>query len=406
MSTDTSSDLRRVCFATLLTTDSYMHGALALAASLHATGTRHEIICLVADGQLSRPALERLSSAFDRIVSVPILDTNDASNLALLGRPDLGSTVTKIGVWALTEYERVAFLDADTLVLDSIDSLLRLDPPAELLPGEVAVGRDFRPNGGMLNEGLLAAAPDLGWPDCFNSGVFVARPSVATHTRLLALLASQGSFDGGDQGLLNAYFHDWSRADHTRRLPFAYNTTSTSFYTYAPAFAHFADSIKVVHFIGAQKPWKWHRAHDGSLLLGATVATPYDSNASLFAVFIEKWWSVHDAHVSLWSPAKGHFSQEVALSLSEHYGPASDLGSDTRKQLLDGNLESLQPLLPHVLDDAWMREGNDYTSIVGRSTGDNSWSEFLPAYDFALSPSNSGRSSGNSSGIHLNRQHD
>ncbi|KAJ2059565.1 glycogenin glucosyltransferase [Coemansia sp. S146] len=341
---DTSSATKRVCFATLLTTDSYVHGALVLAASLRATGSRHEIICLVADGQLSRPALERLAPAFDRIVSVPILDTNDANNLALLGRPDLGSTVTKLGIWALTEYERVAFLDADTLVLDQIDSLLCLDPSAELLPGDVAVGRDYRPNGGMINEGLLAAAPDLGWPDCFNSGVFVAKPSTTTHTRLLALLASKGSFDGGDQGLLNAYFDDWSRADHTRRLPFAYNTTSTSFYTYAPAFAHFADSIKVVHFIGAQKPWKWRRAHDGSLLLGATAATPYDSNASPFAVFIEKWWNVHDAHVSLWSPAKGHFSQEVALSLSEHYGPGSGLGCVAREQ------PSLNPaLFPNIL---------------------------------------------------------
>ncbi|KAJ1669535.1 glycogenin glucosyltransferase [Coemansia sp. RSA 1694] len=406
MSADNSSAVQRVCFATLLTTDSYMHGALALAASLRATGTRHEIICLVADGQLSRPALERLDPAFDRIVSVPILDTNDTSNLALLGRPDLGSTVTKVGVWALTEYERVAFLDADTLVLGSIDSLLCLDPSAELLPGEVAVGRDCRPNGGILNEGLLAAAPDLGWPDCFNSGVFVAKPSASTHTRLLSLLASQGSFDGGDQGLLNAYFDNWSRADHTRRLPFAYNTTSTSFYTYAPAFAHFADSIKVVHFIGAQKPWKWRRAHDGSLLLGATAATPYDSNASPFAVFIEKWWSVHDAHVSLWSPAKGHFSQEIALSLSEHYGPASGLGSYTREQPANANSGSSLSFSSHVLDDAWKREGNDYASVVSRGTGDNSWSEFLPAHDFALSPANSGRSSGNSSGIHLDRKSD
>ncbi|KAJ2256875.1 glycogenin glucosyltransferase [Coemansia sp. RSA 455] len=398
---DTNSATKRVCFATLLTTDSYVHGALVLAASLRATGTRHEIICLVADGQLSRPALERLAPAFDRIVSVPILDTNDANNLALLGRPDLGSTVTKIGIWALTEYERVAFLDADTLVLDQIDSLLCLDSSVELLPGDVAVGRDYRPNGGMANEGLLAAAPDLGWPDCFNSGVFVAKPSTTTHTRLLALLASQGSFDGGDQGLLNAYFDDWSRADHTRRLPFAYNTTSTSFYTYAPAFAHFADSIKVVHFIGAQKPWKWRRAHDGSLLLGATAATPYDSNASPFAVFIEKWWNVHDTHVSLWSPAKGHFSQEVALSLSERYGPGSALGCVAREQ--PSLSVALLSLSSHQLDDAWKREGNDYASIESRGTSENGWSEFMPAHDFVLSPLSSGASSSHSSGINLNR---
>ncbi|KAJ2121049.1 glycogenin glucosyltransferase [Coemansia sp. RSA 720] len=169
-----SSAKSRVCFATLLTTDSYLHGALTLAASLRATGTSHEIVCLVADSQLSRPALERLETAFDRIINVPILQTDDATNLALLGRPDLGSTVTKIGIWALVEYDRIAFLDADTLVLDSIDSLLAISgPETKPFDSDVAIGHDIRPNGGMQNHGLLAAAPDLGWPDCFNSGVFV-----------------------------------------------------------------------------------------------------------------------------------------------------------------------------------------------------------------------------------------
>ncbi|KAJ1992488.1 glycogenin glucosyltransferase [Coemansia spiralis] len=192
-----NQDTHRVCYATLLTTDSYLHGALTLAASLRAAGTCHEIVCLAADGQISRPALERLETMFDRVVSVPMLDTMDTANLSLLGRPDLGTTVTKIGVWTLTEYTRVIFLDADTLVFQTLDSLLILDPTPEILnSSEITVGRDFRPNGGMQNEGLLAAAPDLGWPDCFNSGVFVAAPSKNTHAGLLRMLTTRGSFDG------------------------------------------------------------------------------------------------------------------------------------------------------------------------------------------------------------------
>lgn len=42
----------------------------------------------------------------------------------------------------------------------------------------------------------LSAAPDVGWPDCFNSGVFVYRPSVDTYTALLQLAVTHGSFDG------------------------------------------------------------------------------------------------------------------------------------------------------------------------------------------------------------------
>ena len=46
----------------------------------------------------------------------------------------------------------------------------------------------------------LSAAPDAGWPDCFNSGVFVYRPSVDTFKALMTMASEQGSFDGGDQG--------------------------------------------------------------------------------------------------------------------------------------------------------------------------------------------------------------
>lgn len=42
----------------------------------------------------------------------------------------------------------------------------------------------------------LSAAPDPGWPDCFNSGVFVFRPSFLTHRRLLDHALQHGSFDG------------------------------------------------------------------------------------------------------------------------------------------------------------------------------------------------------------------
>ena len=42
----------------------------------------------------------------------------------------------------------------------------------------------------------LSAAPDAGWPDCFNSGVFVFTPSEETYRSLLAFAVTSGSFDG------------------------------------------------------------------------------------------------------------------------------------------------------------------------------------------------------------------
>jgi len=42
----------------------------------------------------------------------------------------------------------------------------------------------------------FSAAPDAGWPDCFNSGVFVFRPSLDTYRSLLQFALTHGSFDG------------------------------------------------------------------------------------------------------------------------------------------------------------------------------------------------------------------
>ena len=58
----------------------------------------------------------QLHHAFDNYTEVNILDSSDAENLALIGRPDLGVTFTKLHCWKLIQYEKCVFLDADTFV--------------------------------------------------------------------------------------------------------------------------------------------------------------------------------------------------------------------------------------------------------------------------------------------------
>lgn len=41
---------------------------------------------------------------------------------------------------------------------------------------------------------------------------------------------------GADQGLLNTFFGSWPTADIRKHLPFIYNLSSNTAYTYSPAF--------------------------------------------------------------------------------------------------------------------------------------------------------------------------
>ena len=217
-------------FVTLATSDGYALGALVLAQSLRTVGTSRSLVVMISKNlsDLLRRALE---STFDEVLLVEELNSNDAEHLRLLARPELGVTFTKLNCWLLEKYSKCVFLDADVFVLQSIDDLFEREE--------------------------FSAAPDAGWPDCFNSGVFVYRPSKETYRKLIAFANEQNSsFDGGDQGLLNRFFASWRSEDISRHLPFTYNVTANAFYSYLPAITQFRADVRAVHFAGSLKPWQ------------------------------------------------------------------------------------------------------------------------------------------------------
>ncbi|GJQ67512.1 hypothetical protein Trydic_g5144 [Trypoxylus dichotomus] len=215
-------------WVTLATNDSYSLGALVLAHSLKQAGTSHQLAVLVTPG-VTNAMRKNLADVFNVVEEVNLFDSKDEANLRLLKRPELGVTFTKLHCWRLTQFEKCVFLDADVLVLANSDELFEREE--------------------------FSAAPDVGWPDCFNSGVFVYRPSLETYNKLVEFALQKGSFDGGDQGLLNAYFSDWAHKDISKHLPFIYNMCSTACYSYLPAFKYYGGNVKIVHFIGPAKPW-------------------------------------------------------------------------------------------------------------------------------------------------------
>lgn len=223
------SKITNESFVTLATNDSYCMGALALAQSLRNVNT-NRLISIMITSDVSPHVQSLLRNAFDHVEFVNVLDSNDSLNLSLLNRPDLGITFTKFHCWRLVQFTKCVFLDADCLVVKNVDDLFEREE--------------------------FSAAADIGWPDYFNSGVFVFKPSVSTYSSLLKFAVDFRSFDGGDQGLLNSYFNNWSTGESSRRLPFVYNMTTNVSYTYAPAYKQNKENVKIVHFIGSNKPWK------------------------------------------------------------------------------------------------------------------------------------------------------
>uniref|UniRef100_A0A8D0EC52 glycogenin glucosyltransferase n=1 Tax=Salvator merianae TaxID=96440 RepID=A0A8D0EC52_SALMN len=214
-----------------------------------------------------KDAWAALSTIFDEVVGVNEISSKDSVHLALLKRLELGATFTKLHCWTLTQYSKCVFMDADTLVLCNIDELFDREE--------------------------LSAAPDSGWPDCFNSGVFVFQPSLKTFNLLMKFASEHGSFDGGDQGLLNIFFGNWATTDINKHLPFIYNLSSSALYTYAPAFQHFGKDAKVVHFLGPAKPWNY--AYNPQTKTVSDKGSVTVSQNQL--PFLQLWWATYNSSI-------------------------------------------------------------------------------------------------------------
>ncbi|KAM6900221.1 glycogenin-1-like [Xenentodon cancila] len=235
---------------------------MVLGKSLRNNNTSKKLVALIGP-HVSEPCQSVLKRIYDEVKVVDVLDSGDTAHLAMMKRPDLGVTFTKLHCWTLTHYSKCVFMDADTLVLSNVDELFEREE--------------------------LSAAPDPGWPDCFNSGVFVFRPSVETYGKLLQYCTEHGSFDGGDQGVLNGFFSDWATADISKHLPFIYNLSSIAIYTYLPAFKQYGGNAKVVHFLGKTKPWSYTFDPKAKRLLGGEV-TSHPS-------FLLDWWTLYASDV-------------------------------------------------------------------------------------------------------------
>ncbi|KAM9708225.1 glycogenin-1a [Menidia menidia] len=250
-------------FVTLATNDSYAKGAMVLGQSLRNHNTTRKLVVLIGP-HVAEPCREALRSLFDEVCLVDLMDSGDSAHLALMKRPDLGVTFTKLHCWTLTQYSKCVFMDADTLVLSNIDELFEREE--------------------------LSAAPDPGWPDCFNSGVFVFRPSNETHEKLVAFCEENGSFDGGDQGVLNSFFNTWATTDISKHLPFIYNLSSIAIYSYLPAFKQYGHDAKVVHFLGKVKPWNYSYDAQRGEVRGHH-QTP--DHSQLQADYLLMWWQLY-----------------------------------------------------------------------------------------------------------------
>ncbi len=228
-------------YVTLVTNTDYALGARALARSIRLTGTRADIVVLHTGG-VSIEALAPLAEFQCRLVETDLLPLSDAFNARHQRRnvhekapftkgrkPEFHSPLDnfcKLRLWQLSEYRRCVFIDSDAIVLKNIDRLFAY-PEFSAAPNVYESLADFHR---------------------LNSGVFVAEPSRATFTQMLARLDAPDAFwPRTDQTFLQTFFPDW------HGLPVTMNMLQYVWFNMPDLWDW--RSIGVLHF-QYEKPWE------------------------------------------------------------------------------------------------------------------------------------------------------
>eukprot|EP01101_Sappina_pedata_P008089 TRINITY_DN4417_c0_g1_i2.p1 TRINITY_DN4417_c0_g1~~TRINITY_DN4417_c0_g1_i2.p1 ORF type:complete len:443 (-),score=118.98 TRINITY_DN4417_c0_g1_i2:84-1412(-) len=168
----------------------YASGALILQKTLRAVGSTRPLVAIVQPDIPASAAL-MLSAAGIKTHSIPRFEV-PANVRKTLGVPKWLAGFQKLSVWKLDQYDRLIWLDADTVVLENIDELFDLKLP----------GKDW-----------VAAAPDWNFcsfhPEKVCSGLMIIAPSSETFKAMMDWCVSRPddfTFRNGDQVVLNGFF--------------------------------------------------------------------------------------------------------------------------------------------------------------------------------------------------------
>ena len=169
--------------------DGYIAPVEVLGYSLQRINIQADLILFYISNRLNRSTIDRCRKAGWYLWSV---DRIDPPRFAII-YPRFYDQYTKLRIWSMVGYDRVLYLDADTLVLRDINQLFS--------------GTIFEDN----QDGLLGAVEDV-WqgqlgPN-FNAGVLLIRPSKTIFEDMLVKMHHMTAYGSywAEQNFLNWYF--------------------------------------------------------------------------------------------------------------------------------------------------------------------------------------------------------
>jgi len=230
-------------YLTVLTTDDYAVGAVALWLSLRRTQPKYPFLVV-----LTKLVSAECEAAIQRLgIETLRIDAHLQKSPAESGERQRhwDNTFSKLLVFDLVQYEKIVYLDSDLMVLRNLDHLFERPHMSAAVPDKLMPGRE-------------------GWVQ-FCSGLMVLEPQAGLAAAIMRHVpeVERRMTSFSDQDLLHEHFPDWP-SHQELELGQGYGVFPESLDRYVKEFGFSLDQaapeekmIAAIHFVGSRKPWAW-----------------------------------------------------------------------------------------------------------------------------------------------------
>lgn len=226
-------DTTRNSYVTALTTDAYLVGVLALHLTLRRSKSRYGLTAILTD-TVSVHSEHLLKDFGINTLRIGVVALPEGFRQQ---KTHWTHSLGKLSIFDLTMFEKIVFVDSDMMVLENIDSLFERESLSATQAGRSFPGNEHWKE---LNSGLMVLRPQKGLRDALESAI----PGYA---------ANHSEF--GDQDILQEHFQWPSSPELVLREEYNVFMQYIEHYIAHKSTILNGEDIKIVHFIGPQKPW-------------------------------------------------------------------------------------------------------------------------------------------------------
>lgn len=252
----------KYAYATVLSTDSYLPGVLALFESIKKTNSKIRDFVVIVNEEIKQETKDRLKEKGYNIIEKPKINVPNRIKSKNKILPHWNNTFDKFNVFDLVDYDKVVYLDSDIYVNKNIDELFDKPHMSAVVAGKSYPGNE---SWRELNSGVMVIEPEAGIREEL---IKKMQEMISRKKRIKIGSLEEKRFKGvnlaelksmivkkvqgiGDQDVIEEYFQ-W-KDNPQLYLDEKYNV----FANYSDYYAQNSseDDLSCIHFIGSKKPW-------------------------------------------------------------------------------------------------------------------------------------------------------